>query len=166
VTLTTMPYEPAQVVQALADHDAVLDAVQRYTQALDRYDGALLESALTEDATVDLSPAIARMGGEFPPLSPRAVILEQLLPAVGPLDTSHAISNPRISLDGDTATLTCYALAEHYPPGQGSDPKVTRHALMMNRYTADLVRDGGQWRIRTLVIENSWFRGDITLLLP
>ena len=152
-------------VAALLDRAAILDTLHRYTAGLDLNDRDLLTSALTEDAVVDLGPAMRRIGYDFPPLGPRDVVVDALIGAVGPLDTSHAVSNVRCTVAGDTATVFAYAQAQHYKPGVGSDPAVTRHALMMNRYTAAMVRDGEQWRIRHLDIANAWFEGDPTMLL-
>ena len=150
----------------LYDRQAIADTVHRYTAGLDHGDAELLESALTEDAVVDLTPATAKIGLDFPVLEPRATVVEVLSGAVGPLDTSHTISNLRITLDGDAATLKCYAMAQHFLPGEGPKPDKTRQALMMNRYDADLVRDGQQWRISRLTIDNAWFEGDPTVLMP
>jgi hypothetical protein len=149
----------------LTDRAAIADTLHRYAAGLDLNDGELLASALTEDATVDLGPAMRRIGYDFPPLSPREVAVSTLIGAVGPLDSSHLISNVRATVDGDTATVYAYAQAQHFKPGLGSDPAVTRHALMTNRYTATMVRDGERWRIRHLDIANAWFDGDPAMLL-
>ncbi|GAA0525672.1 hypothetical protein GCM10010172_02680 [Paractinoplanes ferrugineus] len=149
----------------LADRAAIADTLHRYTAGLDLDDAELLASSLTADAVVDLGPAMRRIGYDFPPLTPRETVVEALIGAVGPLDTSHAISNIRYDIAGDTATVHAYAQANHFKPGTGSDPAVTRHALMMNRYTATMVRDGEQWRIRHLDIANAWFEGDPLMLL-
>ena len=160
-TTTTTPAEPA----ALTDHHAVVDAVLRYTTALDLADADLMTSALTPDATVDLTPATTKIGLEFPVLTPRDTVVGALIGAVGPLDTSHSVTNPRTDITGDTAVLRCYAQAMHFLPGQGPNPAETRHALMMNRYTARLVRDGSTWRIQHLSIDSAWFEGDPTVLV-
>ncbi|RKR75859.1 nuclear transport factor 2 family protein [Frondihabitans australicus] len=167
MTLITIPKNASTEakLQALVDENQIVDAIHRYTAGLDFGDADLLESALTEDATVDLSLAMAKIGYEFPPLTPRSTIMGGLLPAVGPLDTSHRISNVRVAITGDTATLTCYAQAQHYLPGHGPKPEETRQALMMNRYQAELVRSRDSWRIQTLLIDNAWFSGDPTILI-
>ncbi|MDX3360813.1 nuclear transport factor 2 family protein [Streptomyces griseoaurantiacus] len=153
-------------LQLLTDHAAIADALHRYAAGLDHGDADLLASALTEDAVVDLTPATGRIGLEFPVLKPREAVVGALIPAVGPLDTSHVISNIRATVDGDTARVRCYAMAQHYLPQEGPGPDRTRHALMMNRYDADLTRDGRTWRISRLTIDNAWFEGDETVLLP
>ena len=154
-----------QTLADLVDRTAITDTLHRYAAGLDLNDADLLASSLTEDAVVDLGPAMRRIGYDFPPLSPRETVVTALIGAVGPLDTSHSITNVRTTIDGDTATVLAYAQAQHFEPGTGSDPAVTRHALMMNRYTASLVRDGAQWRIRHLDIANAWFDGDPLMLL-
>jgi hypothetical protein len=149
----------------LVDHHGVVDAVLRYTAALDLGDAELMESALTEDATIDLTPATTKIGLEFPVLSPRSTVVGALVGAVGALDTSHIISNARTRLDGDTAELRCYVQAQHFLPGEGPDATKTRHALMVNRYTGHVVRDGSAWRIQHLSIDNAWFDGDPLVLV-
>lgn len=153
-------------LQLLIDHAAIADALHRYTAGLDHGDADLLASSLTEDAMVDLTPATSKIGLDFPALKPRDTVVGALIPAVGPLDTSHVISNIRATVDGDTAHVNCYAMAQHYLPQEGPEPDRTRHALMMNRYDADLTRDGSAWRISRLTIDNAWFEGDETVLLP
>ncbi|WP_328583825.1 nuclear transport factor 2 family protein [Streptomyces sp. NBC_00370] len=153
-------------LRLLADRAAVADTLHRYAAGLDHGDAELFTSSLTGDATVDLTPATTKIGLEFPVLAPRDVVVGALIPAVGPLDTSHVISNIRTTVNGDSASVQCYAMAQHFPPGEGPKPDRTRHALMMNRYDADLVRDGETWRIRRLTIDSAWFTGDPTVLLP
>jgi hypothetical protein len=161
----TDTHASAPAVAELLDRAAIADTLYRYAAGLDLNDRDLLTSSLTEDAVVDLGPAMRRIGYDFPPLSPREVVAGALLDAVGPLDSSHSITNIRATVDGDTATVHAYAQAQHFKPGVGSDPAVTRHALMMNRYTATMVRDGATWRIRHLDIGNAWFDGDAAMLL-
>lgn len=160
------PMTDDDTLQLIADRAAIADTVHRYAAGLDFGDAELLTSSLTEDATVDLTPATAKIGLDFPVLAPRETVVGVLIPAVGPLDTSHVISNIRTAVDGDTANVQCYAMAQHFPPGEGPRPERTRQALMMNRYDADLVRDDKIWRIRRLTIDSAWFSGDPTVLMP
>ncbi|WP_063798141.1 nuclear transport factor 2 family protein [Streptomyces sp. 150FB] len=155
-----------ETLQLIVDRAAIADTVHRYAAGLDHGDAELLTSSLTEDATVDLTPATTKIGLDFPVLAPRETVVGVLIPAVGPLDTSHVISNIRTTVDGDTANVRCYAMAQHFPPGEGPRPERTRQALMMNRYDADLVRDDKIWRIRRLTIDSAWFSGDPTVLMP
>jgi hypothetical protein len=152
-------------VQEIVDRAEITDALYRYTAGLDHGDAELLASSLTQDAVVDLTPATSKIGLDFPVLKPRDVVVGALAGAVGPLDTSHSVTNVRIVIQGDTATVRCYAQAQHFLPGEGPQPSKTRHALMMNRYEADVVRDGQRWLIRHLVIDNAWFDGDPSVLV-
>jgi hypothetical protein len=159
-----------QTIRDLTDRAEIAETFYRYAAGLDLGDAALLESVLTEDAVIDLTAATTKLGLDFPVLAPREVVVGALIGAVGPLDTSHSITNLRIELAGDTATVRCYAQAQHYLPGEGPQPSRTRHALMMGRYDAELARDGergdGQhWRIRRLLIDLAWFDGDPQILV-
>jgi hypothetical protein len=149
----------------LAERAAVIDALYRYAAGLDDGDEQMLVSALTEDAIVDLTPAVTKLGMAFPVLEAREVIVSTLLAAVGPLDTSHSISNVRLQVDGDRAELRCYAQAQHFLPGEGPDPAKARHALMMNRYQCSLRHDSPDWRIARLTIDLVWFDGDPAVLV-
>jgi len=85
--------------------------------------------------------------------------------AVGPLDTNHSITNPRVVVDGDSARVRCYAQAQHFLPGEGPDPERLEHALTMNRYDTTLRRDDGEWRIAHLSIDLAWFDGNPAVLV-
>lgn len=147
----------------LSDREAVIDAVLRFVIALDDNDEGLLISAFTEDAVVDLGPASV-IGIPFSELSGRDKVAKTLLKSVGPLDTTHMTSNFRVSVVGDTAQLSCYALASHFRPGQGPSPEHHKGFTMANRYTTELVRDDGAWRIRHMVINCTWSDGDIGVI--
>ena len=154
-----------RTAREVTDRTEITDALYRYAAGLDLGDAAVLESALTEDAVVDLTSATAKLGLDFPVLAPRDVVVSALSSAVGPLDTSHSITNIRIDIAGDTAAVRCYAQANHFLPGDGPRPHRTRHALMMNRYDAEMARDGERWRIRRLLIDCAWFDGDPSVLV-
>ena len=93
----------------------------------------------------------------------RALVVQTLIPMLGPLDTTHTASNLQIEVSGDTATLHGYMMSQHFMPGQGP-----RHgsdfALLMNRYDAELVRDGQKWRFKSVKIDNAWADGDPEIL--
>ncbi|MFK4272213.1 nuclear transport factor 2 family protein [Streptomyces milbemycinicus] len=77
----------------------------------------------------------------------------------GRVDTTHQITNARITIDGDTARLTALVEAQHLLI---ADP--TTHALLKNPYDVDLVRDGDRWVIRRLRIDNTWYTGEPTVI--
>lgn len=55
------------------------------------------------------------------------------------IDTTHVVTNPRVSIDGDSATLTALVEAQHL-----SSDDHSRHALLMRR----------------VVVDCAWFTGD------
>jgi hypothetical protein len=118
------------------------------TPASTRTTRNLLASSPTEDAVVELSRATIKLGMAFPVLEPRQTVVATLAAAVGPLDTSHTLTNLRGAIDGDHATVRCYAQARHFLPGQSPNPARAEHALMMNRYDCSLRRvtsDVARW---------------------
>jgi hypothetical protein len=163
-TTTTDTTQPADLA-ALLDHHGVVDAAVRYTTGLDTGDADLMASALTEDAVVDVTPAMSAIGLDFPVLSPRDTVVGGLIGAVGRLQTSHSVTNARSTVDTDDATLSCYVDAVYRLPRGEQEDRTVRHAQMMIRYTTRLVRADGGWRIRHLRIDGLWFDGDPQVLL-
>ncbi|KAF7198374.1 hypothetical protein HII31_00113 [Pseudocercospora fuligena] len=149
----------------LTPHEAISDAAIRLVQALDDRSPELLASSLTEDASYDLRPF--SFLADFGLLVGRENIVTKLLNAVGDKDTTHMLSNFRTQLseDGKTAKLTCYALAQHWRPGQGQSWVFGNCYLMGNRYDGELVKgDDGLWRFKTFVIACTWSQGDAAVM--
>jgi hypothetical protein len=67
---------------------------------------------------VDLS-LLRNIGLSFSAFIGRDTSVEKLLKSIGPLDSMHHVSNFRVSVSGDIATLACYALAQYFWTGQG-----------------------------------------------
>jgi hypothetical protein len=140
------------------------DALIRFAFGLDAGDKGILESAFTEDILFDVS----RVGDEqsgFPAIEGRESVVGMLLMSMGPLDTMHALSNFRVHVAGDTARLNCYAMAQHYRPGEGPSRTTTDQVMMGNKYDAVLVRDGQTWRIKRLTIVTIWSQGNPDVLI-
>ncbi|MEB3961449.1 nuclear transport factor 2 family protein [Streptomyces kunmingensis] len=144
---------------AIADKFAVVETLYRYAAGLDLRDKDLLASAFADDAVADFGPATRKAGQEYPPINGREVIASALLGSLDHLDTTHSVSNPRVSLDGDTAQLEGIVACQHLPRKDHS-----RHVLMTNRYNVDLVRSGEVWVIQRLTVDNAWTEGDPTVL--
>lgn len=143
-------------VAELRDRAEITDALYRFALGQDLKDRDLFASAFTADAELDFRPAAARWGGEPPVMSGRDTIIDTILAMfTGRVDTTHQVTNPRISIDGDTARLTALVEAQHLLAADRAT-----HALLKNPYTVDLVRDGNRWRIRRMRIENAWLTGD------
>lgn len=144
---------------ATADKLAVVETLYRYAAGLDLRDKDLLASAFADDAVADFGPATRRAGQEYPPINGGKTIASALLGSLSHLDTTHSVSNPRVSLDGDTAHLEGIVACQHLLREDHS-----RHVLMTNRYDVALVRSGEIWVIQRVTVDNAWTEGDPTVL--
>lgn len=154
-----MDSNATDLAQLACDRSEIADTLHRYAFGLDHGDADSLASAFTEDCVFDFTPAAAKLEITFPVLTERDTLVETLIPIIGPLDTSHTVSNLQIKVNGNSATLHAYVLAQHFSPGEGPR-RDTENALLMNRYDAELVRDGQRWRIKRVKIDNAWAEGD------
>ncbi|MEA5360127.1 nuclear transport factor 2 family protein [Amycolatopsis sp., V23-08] len=140
----------------LRDRVEIVDALYRFGLGQDLKDRALFASAFAADAEVDFRPAAASRGAAPPVMAGRETIVDTILALFdGRVDTTHQVTNPRVTVDGDTAHLTAMVEAQHL-----LSPAHDTHALLKNRYDVDLVRDGDRWVLRRVVIENAWYTGD------
>jgi SnoaL-like domain len=151
------------LAQLAADRYEIAEALHRFAFGLDHGDADSLGSTLTEDCVLDFRPAGKKLGLDFPKLTGRQAIVDALIPLLGPLDTSHAVSNLQIEISDDSATLYCYVMAQHFMPREGPKPG-TENALLMNRYDCELTRDGQKWRFKRMVIDNAWAEGNPEIL--
>lgn len=147
------------LAQFVNDRAEIADTMYRFAFGLDHGDADTLASALTEDCLLDFTAAGRKLKIDFPVLTGRDAVVKMLIPMIGPLDTSHTASNLQIEVSGGTATLHGYLMAQHYMPGDGPR-RGSEYALLMNRYDADLVRDGQRWRFKRVLIDNAWAEGD------
>lgn len=152
-----------EFAQLAADRYEITDALHRFAFGLDHGDADSLASALTEDCVLDFRPAGKKLGLDFGRLTGRQAIVDALIPLLGPLDTSHTLSNVQTEISEDSATVYCYVLAQHFMPRQGPQPN-SENALLMNRYDCELARDGQKWRVRRMTIDNAWAQGNPEIL--
>src|SRR6267142_2777124 len=156
------------LAQLACDRHEIADTLHRYASGLDHGDADSLASAFAEDCIFDFRPAGRKLKIDFPKLSGREAIVNALIPFLGPLDTSHTVSNLQIEISGDSAKLYAYVMSQHFMPREGSR-RGSEFALLMNRYDCELVRDGQKWRFRRVTIDNAWAQGDpeiLTALAP
>src|SRR6266446_1362181 len=153
----------ADLAQLAADRYEIADALHRFAFGLDHGDADSLGSTLTEDCVLDFRPAGKKLELDFPKLTGGQAIIDALIPLLGPLDTSHTVSNLQIEISEDSATLYCYVMAQHFMPRQGPKPG-SENALLMNRYDCQLIRDGQKWRFRQVIIDNAWAQGNPEIL--
>src|SRR5437773_863075 len=141
----------------------IADTLHRYAFGLDHGDADSLASAFTENCIFDFRPAGRKLGIDFPKLSGREAIVNALIPFLGPLDTSHTVSNLQIEISDDSATLYANVMSQHFMPREGCR-RGSENALLMNRYDCELVRDRQKWRFKRVTIDNSWAQGNPEIL--
>jgi len=149
--------------QLANDRYEIADALHRYCFGLDHGDADSLASAFTEDCVFDFRPAGKRLHLDFGVITGRQAILDSVLPLIGPLDTSHTASNLQIEIGDDSATLSAFVMSQHFMPREGAK-RGAEHALLMNRYDCELVRDAQKWRFKRITVSNSWSQGDPEIL--
>jgi septum formation inhibitor-activating ATPase MinD len=142
-----------------ADKLAVVDALYRFAAGIDLRDDSLLSSSLAENAVSDFRLAAAKAGFDYPVIEGRDVIVAALTTSLATLDTTHSVTNPRVTIDGDKARLDALVEAQHVPRGDH-----TRHYLMKNRYDVELERNGDTWIITRSTVDNVWRSGDPAVL--
>jgi hypothetical protein len=145
----------------LRDRAEIVDAVYRFAVGQDFHKRDFFESAFTEDATLDFTQPAERVGAEAPLMTGRAEIMERAFPARQTLIVTHSITNERVTIDGDTATLFALVEAQHVVPEDRS-----RNFLLKNLYDVDLRRAEPGWRMSRLRIENLWWEGDPSVMFP
>lgn len=144
------------------DRAAIVDALYRFGAGMDQRDRALFESAFSPQAALDLSGAARLLGFELPVIQGREAISTAIMAEAERLDTTHTITNPRITgYDGQRARLSALVEAQNLPRGDHG-----RYLLLKNIYTVDLSKQGGHWTIDALLIENLWLDGDPEVLFP
>jgi hypothetical protein len=146
-------------LQETADKFAVIETLYRFAAGLDQRDNELLASAFAVDAISDFRPAGKKAGFEYPVLEGREIIIAALTGSLGQIDTTHSVSNPRVTLNGDQAVMDALVEAQHLPSNDHS-----RHYLMKNRYDVELIRQDDIWVIQRVTIDNIWRTGDPTVL--
>ncbi|NKY86171.1 nuclear transport factor 2 family protein [Nocardia veterana] len=152
--------DPAAVVAELRDRAEIADALYRFALGQDTKDRELFASAFTADAELDFRPAAACWGAAPPVMIGRETIVTTILAMfTGRVETTHQVTNPRITVDGDTARMTALVEAQHLLTADRST-----HALLKNPYEVELRRDGDRWLIHRMRIDNTWFTGDPTAI--
>lgn len=146
---------------SFADHRDVVDALYRFAAGQDLKDKEMFRSAWAADAELDFVQPAQRLGVTLPPFTGRDQITDAITGSVAALITTHTVTNPRVTVQGDQAQLFALVEAQHIPKSDES-----RHLLLKNFYWCDLVREGGSWKVRRMRIENAWMHGDPRVLFP
>jgi hypothetical protein len=152
--VSSIPYAERAVDPG--DHLAIVDALYRFGAGQDLCDRTLLESAFAEDAVLDFTQPAKRLGAGIPVFKTRAGIADATL------DTTHTVTNPRITdYDGRHASLTALVEARHLPRADHS-----RHLTLKNIYRVELSRAVDAWIMDHVRVDNVWIEGDPKVLFP
>jgi ketosteroid isomerase-like protein len=129
----------ADRLRELEDREAIRQIFVDYAKYLDSGDHGGYASLFAEDGVL-----VAQLGQAVGPAAIKEILDKSLGPQVrGHLPASiHVMNNQRIDLDGDTATTT---VVWFYLT---TDPDGVPTVLQSGRYTDDLVREHGQWKIK------------------
>ncbi|KAL9110429.1 MAG: hypothetical protein Q9227_004973 [Pyrenula ochraceoflavens] len=147
------------LLPSLTPREAVADAMYRALLAFDRNDLSLFTSAFApgESTTIELN------SGERRTFTGLSTIRSELLDHVGPMDTSHTISNMRVWVEEgkETAAATGLVMAQHCPPGRGREVDGPKY-LACGEVEVEFVWDGGEgvWKVKRWVHEVIWRQGD------
>ncbi|HEX6422095.1 MAG TPA: nuclear transport factor 2 family protein [Acidimicrobiales bacterium] len=158
MTMTTDSTALATEVRALRDTQQVVDALYRFGAGQDLKDRELFLSAFAPGAVLDFTQPAGRFGADIPVMPDRDTIAG-ILTTLAPLDTTHTVTNPRVEVDGDSATLFALVEAQHVTRAEPH-----RHLLLKNVYDVVLSRSAEGWVIDAMTIRNVWFDGDPSVL--
>ena len=138
-----------------ADRHAVIDVLNRYAEALDHRDWALLDDVFLADATADYG-AGALTGRE-------AIVrsIAGLLGGCGP--SQHLLGNYQVAVDGDRARSTCRIRVFHQ--GAGTNASLEPFECF-GEYRDDMRRGTSGWRIVHREMVTTIARGDPGVLGP
>ncbi|KAK0612424.1 hypothetical protein B0T17DRAFT_475183, partial [Bombardia bombarda] len=142
----------------LTPRESIADAIYRIVNGLDSNDLDLFVSGWTEDAVFDIN------GIESKGL---LALKENLFGSISKLDTTHFVTNMRISISegGETADLTANALSQHFRRGEGM--KGGKGWLAGVLYRVEVVKVAGvgeEWKVRDLKVVTLWAEGDVTVM--
>jgi len=144
------------------DRAEIVDALYRFGAGQDLRDRALFESAFARDAKLDFTGPAQRLGLSIPVFSGRQSIAETVFSTLANLDTTHTVTNPRITAyDGEHASVFALVEAQHLQRDDHS-----RHLLLKNIYTVQLSRVGSRWVIDHMLIRTVWLTGQPAVLFP
>lgn len=147
-TTTAAPLE--RRLGELEDRLAITDVLYQYATAIDTRDWDLLRICFTSDGVADF----LEFGGVN---EGRDAIVALCGGVLSGLDSSqHLIGNPRISLDGDRATSTCYFQAQHFL----TSPAGGNTYLVGGRYADRHRRTEEGWQIEHRTLHGDWQDGN------
>ncbi len=143
-------------VRLLMDKAAIVDVAIRYTIAIDTQDWRSLASVFSADAEVAFGPTVGSAVG-------REAIVATISGTLTGLDASqHLVGNHVVTVDGDSATHTCYLQAQHVRLGTPGGEQY----IVAGYYTDELRREDGAWLITRRSLTKTWASGNRAALHP
>ncbi|WP_166875370.1 nuclear transport factor 2 family protein [Salinibacterium sp. ZJ450] len=150
-------------LQLLLDRSEIERVVYDYATGLDTKDWALWRSIFTDELQVKFRPAVEAaftgLGQAWVSMTADEWVEGRRDLFTGLATTQHQMTNPRITIDGDTATCIMYMQAIHFMPGK-PDIEYT----LGGYYVDDLVRTPEGWKLTRVNLNVTWERGDATML--
>ena len=134
-------------LQVLEDKEAIRSLLAMIARGTDRYDGALLQSAIHADATMD-------MGGKA--MTGRAFAGAMTPPAAPRPGRMHILGNERIDVDGDVARSESYLVSCQDVLVEG----VRKTRIRAGRYIDRFERRDGEWKLAARTMIDEWARID------
>lgn len=152
-----------EVLTSPTQHESIVDALYRCIIGLDTNDEAMFVSAWSQTT----EPSYEMLGTTTTGLE---ALKTDLFGRVSGLDTHHNLSNVRVDVrDGNVASMTANAIAQHHRLGEGVDPE-KKGFMSGATYFVDVVREGsdgqwnGPWRIKKWVMKIAWLEGDRSVM--
>lgn len=131
---------------ALLAEREIRNVLYRYCRAIDRRDSELLRAVYHDDAFDDHGPRFRGGPDEF---------VAWVMPHMRDhfVRTMHRLHNILIELDGDSARVETYCVADHIRRGEDGKPSLSTFALRyIDRFEH---RPGAGWRIaHRIVVKN------------
>ena len=152
--MSTPDPEPPDWIRE-ADRHAVIDVLNRYAEALDHRDWALLDDVFETNATADYGTGA---------LSGRSAIVRSITDLLGGCGPSqHLLGNYQVVVDGDRARSVCRIRVFH----EGAGGKASLEPFeCFGEYRDNLRRSTGGWRIVHRQMVTTIARGDYRVLGP
>ncbi|KAH7304326.1 hypothetical protein B0I35DRAFT_445529 [Stachybotrys elegans] len=153
------------ILTGLTTREAIVDAMSRALSGVDRNDSDLFVSAWAgEEVSFEING-----DGEQKLLPNLSVIRKHILGHIGPMDTTHNVSNIRIEVEdgASIARLTATSLAQHCPAGKGKDVDAPKY-LVAGEYSGEVIQDvaDGVWKLKRLALNVIWKQGDESVINP
>jgi hypothetical protein len=150
------------LLTGLTQREAITDTLYRVLIGLDHHDIPMFNSAFAGNG----EDAIFLFRGNR--IKGRDNIKAEIIDVVGPMVTTHMITNVRIDIkeDGKTAALNCYVLGQHAPPKTGEENDGPKW-IVGAEYFVDLIKDNsdGLWKFAKWEINVLWTQGN-SLAIP